>query len=128
MKRELQTTDKTEFDTIFLQALTNEGATFENDFELPESGNILQHLEVIETDEEGNEYTRKQILNVDFVRVYPKIKDLDGNFIPETLDEEGNPTSYKLESGYHVNIAANIDIEFPAEVIVTPTLPQFNWA
>lgn len=128
MKIELRTTDKTEFDTKFLQALTNEGAIFETGFELPESGSILQHLEFSETDNEGYTYTRKQTMNVSFIRVYPKVKDEEGNFIVETTDEEGNPISYVLESGYHVNVAANMNIDFPIEMVVTPKQPQFKWA
>lgn len=125
MKAHLKTTDKAAFDLALKNAIEALGATLPEDWENPTNGSLVLRYNVSE-EVEGETIETTKKLAFDYTNVHPLAKDLDGNFIVESTDEEGNET-YQLAEGYHVNIVSSPALEFDESVLVSPAVPQFKY-
>ncbi len=119
----LKTTDKAAFDAALIAALDELGT-----IEYPENFGIVEGinspiLSGVKTDEEGNEIKFK--VHLDFFNCVVLKRDENGNFIPTATDEDGNPTAFEIEEGFHVELASSVNLNFPAEIIATPEKPQY---
>ena len=118
-------TDKAQFDAALLSALNALGITepFEGG-EVPARGNFGgSFVEITEVEGEQIETTKR--INLDwFVVSEVKARDEEGEFIVTETDEEGNPTAYQLEEGYHINTACNIRLTLEGVEEKTPEQPQ----
>ena len=125
--RTFKTADFAEWKASLEAALTNAGANLEG-VEIEESGSFVDYIkEVKEVEGEQVETTKK--LAVSWVGNLPcRSKDQEGNFIVSETDEEGNPTAYQMEPGYHVNLADDFSLEFAEGLELFTKNPQHKWA
>lgn len=133
MKYTLKFTDEQEFQSEFLSILQAKGLHFETGYEFTKSGNVNQlvHREIEEQGEstgEVNFFTIQVLNNIDWVTVYPKHRDLNGDFVVLESDVDGNPILYQMEPGYYVNVVSNVSLEIDSQFITNPETPQYKWA
>ena len=131
MKRSKKRTFKTASAQVWIDALTdaltNAGADL-SEVTIEESGNLVQIVTEVQ-EIEGEQIEVKKKLSVSWVGDLPcRSKDEEGNFIVTETDEEGNPTAYQMEEGYHANLADAFGLEFAEGLEIFTENPQHKWS
>lgn len=98
-----------------------------SEIEIDARGDLVARFEVVE-EIEGQEFTRKERLVLNWHPSAPKELDEEGEFIATAVDEEGNPTAWALYPGYHVELFSNRSLDLPAQFVMQPAVKQYRKA
>ena len=128
MKQYFKATDKAQFDLSLISALQALGIAkpFEGG-EVPTKGKFSGSFTEVH-DVEGEQVETKKTIHLDWFPVQVKARNEEGEFIVTETDEEGNPTAYQLEGGYHINTACNMRIVLEGIEEKNPEVPQARFA
>ena len=117
MVYKLKYNSQEDFDTALLSALQPYGVE-------PEAYPFSTYLESVNTDEEGNEYTTKELFRIGIVNFQAFEKNPDGSFVNVGTEEE--PQRVEI-AGYHVDVKCSHPLAFDEVNIMTPNNPQHVW-
>jgi|GEM_PF-3611369 len=133
---QLKFNDFNQFQTEFEAILLSIGFDLEN-VTINAKGHLFQILQSVETIEDVV-VERSHIYNLDWhpsqpKKIVPTSTDENGNIVDyeyevDQVDSNGQPLSYVLYPGYHVELFSNQELSINPAFLVTPQIKQYRKA